>query len=159
MNLFRSLRLVSSAAIAVFCLAASGGAGRADDVADVKATIAAFHQALTSLDIAKMDAVWAHDDAVMDKEPNAKSTTLGWTGARKNFEGLFAAASAISIKPAEGPNVRVKGDIAYSTGIADSEATFKASPSFSADVYEADVFEKRDGKWVYVVHAAYALPK
>lgn len=159
MDLFRSLRFFSSTAIAMFCLIASGGAGRADDIADVKATIAAFHQALTALDIAKMDALWAHDDAVMDKEPNAKSTTLGWTGTRKNFEGLFAAASTISAKSTEGPNVQVKGDIAYSTGIASSEATFNKFPPFSADVYEADVFEKRDGKWVYLVHAAYALPK
>jgi ketosteroid isomerase-like protein len=93
----------------------------------------------------------------VNKEPNAKSTTLGWTGTRKNFEGLFGAASTMSAKSTEGPHVQVKGDIAYSTGIASSEATFKKFPPFNAD--EADVFEKRDGKWVYVVHAAYAFPK
>ncbi len=159
MNIFHSLRFFSLLVIAMFGLIASGGAGRADDIADVKATIAAFHQALASLDIAKMDALWAHDDAVMDKEPNAKSTTLGWAGTRKNFEGLFAAAATISANPSEGPNVQVKGDFAYSTGVAHSEATFKKFPAFIADVYEADVFEKRDGNWVYIVHAAYALPK
>jgi hypothetical protein len=62
------------------------GVGRAD-ISDVKATIEAHHQALASLDIAKMDVLRAHDDAVMDKGPNAKSTTLGWTGMRRNFEG------------------------------------------------------------------------
>jgi ketosteroid isomerase-like protein len=159
MNLFGSSRFFRSTAIAIVCLVAGGGAARADDSADVKATIAAFHQALASLDVAKMEALWAHDDTVMDKEPNAKSTTLGWTGTRKNFEDLFAAASAISAASSEGPNVQVKGDIAYSTGVARSEATFKKFPAFSADIYEADVFQKRDGKWVYVVHAAYALPK
>jgi len=158
MNMSHSFRFTSASVIATCCLL-SGGPGRADDIAEVKATIAAFHQALAALDIAKIDALWAHDDTVMDKEPLAKSTTLGWSGTRKNFEGLFAAASTISVKPSEGPNVQVRGDIAYSTGVGLSEATFKTFPAFSADVYEADVFEKRDGKWVYVVHAAYALPK
>jgi len=46
MNIFHSLRFFSLLVIAMFGLIASGGAGRADDIADVKATIAAFHQAL-----------------------------------------------------------------------------------------------------------------
>jgi hypothetical protein len=36
-----------------------------------------------------MDLLWVHDDTVMEKEPLAKTTTLGWEATRKNFEVLF----------------------------------------------------------------------
>jgi hypothetical protein len=39
--------------------------------------------------MAQMDPLWVHDDTVMDKEPLAKTTTLGWEATRKKFEGLF----------------------------------------------------------------------
>jgi hypothetical protein len=42
--------------------------------------------------MAQMDPLWVHDDTVMDKEPLAKTTTLGWEANRKNFEGLFRVA-------------------------------------------------------------------
>ena len=36
-----------------------------------------------------MDLHWVHDDTVMNKEPLAKTTSLGWEATRKNFEVLF----------------------------------------------------------------------
>ena len=40
-------------------------------------------------DMAQMDPLLVHDDTVMDKEPLAKTTALGWEATRKNFEVLF----------------------------------------------------------------------
>jgi hypothetical protein len=39
--------------------------------------------------MAQMDLHWVHDDTVMNKEPLAKTTTLGLEATRKNFEVLF----------------------------------------------------------------------
>src|SRR5271168_3880664 len=82
-----------------------GGKSHASDADDVKATINGFHAALTALDLAKMDAIWAHDDRVMDKEPLAKAATLGWEGTRKNFEGSFGAIAEVKVTQGEGPHM------------------------------------------------------
>ena len=42
-----------------------GGKSYASDADDAKATINEFHAALTALDLAKMDAIWVHDDRVV----------------------------------------------------------------------------------------------
>ena len=39
-----------------------GEKGYASDADDVKATINEFHAAVSALDLAKMDAIWVHDD-------------------------------------------------------------------------------------------------
>jgi hypothetical protein len=73
-----------------------GGKSYASDADGVKATINEFHAALTALDLAKMDAIWVHDDRVMDKEPLAKGATLGWEGVVR----LTALADAKRDTPA-----------------------------------------------------------
>ncbi len=102
-----------------------------------------------------MDAVWAHDDSVMDKEPVAKAVTLGWEGTRKNFEGLFGATEAVQ---ADGPHIQVQGDTAWAMGVAFAGQKLKTGQVFGLAVFEADVFKKQDGRWLYVSHAASVLP-
>jgi ketosteroid isomerase-like protein len=124
----------------------------------VKATIDEFHAALTALDLAKMDAVWAHDDRVMDKEPVAKTVTLGWEATRKNFEGLFGATAELKVTQAEGPHIQVQGDVAWAMGVAFAGQKLKTGQVFGLAVFEADVFKKQDGRWLYVSHATSVLP-
>ena len=62
-----------------------GGTSYASDLDDVKAAVDANHAAIASLDIGKIDAVWAHDGTVIDKEPPDKTITVGWEGTRKKF--------------------------------------------------------------------------
>lgn len=135
------------------------GKGYASDADDVKATIDEFHAALTALDIAKIDAVWAHDDRVMDKEPLAKAATLGWEGTRKNFEGLFDATAELKVTQAEGPHIQVQGDLAWAMGVARADQKLKNGKTFNGNsIFEADVFKKQDGRWVFVSHATSILP-
>jgi ketosteroid isomerase-like protein len=146
-------RATAATLLGVAVLAGSGKS-HAADADDVKATIDEFHAALGALDIAKIDAVWAHDDRVMNKEPVAKTVTLGWEGTRKNFQGLFDATAELTVTQVEGPHIQVQGDTAWAMGIAFAGQKLKTGQVFGLAVFEADVFKRQNGRWLYVSHAA-----
>jgi ketosteroid isomerase-like protein len=149
---------LATAAAALGAAVLLGGRSYASDLDDVKATIDGFHAALSALDISKMDAVWLHDASVMDKEPVAKTVTVGWEGTRKNFEGLFAATAELKVTQADGPHIQVQGDTAWAMGIALAGQKLKTGQVFGLAVFEADVFKKQDSHWLLVSHAASVLP-
>ena len=154
----QTLSRATAATLLGVAVLVGGGKSYASDADDVKATIDEFHAALTALDLAKMDAVWAHDDRVMDKEPVAKAVTLGWEATRKNFEGLFGATAELKVTQAEGPHIQVQGDVAWAMGVAFAGQKLKTGQVFGVAVFEADVFKKQDGRWLYVSHATSVLP-
>ncbi len=133
--------------------------GYAADSDDVKAAVDGNHVAIASLDLAKIEAVWAHDDTIIDKEPNANAITIGWEGAKKNFEGLVAAFSEIAITQTEGPYINVQGGLAWSAGIVKAVSTLKNGDHFTGDILEADVFKKQDGRWLLVSHVTSVMPQ
>ncbi len=133
--------------------------GYAADADDVKAAVDGYHAAIASLDLAKIEAVWAHDDTIVDKEPSDKTITVGWEGTKKNYEGLIAAIGELAITQAEGPHITVQGAVAWSTGIAKSVATTKKGDHFTSDILEADVLNKQDGRWLLVSHVASVMPQ
>lgn len=140
-------------------LIAGGGNSYASDVDDVKAVVTAYHAALTALDPAKMEALWVHDDSVMGIEPSAKSISLGWNAVKKGFETTFNAFSELKVTQADGPHIQVKGDVAWSTGIANASLKTKAGDVVaSSPTYETDVFKKRNGHWLLVSHVALRVP-
>jgi ketosteroid isomerase-like protein len=130
----------------------------ASDVDDVKSAVNAYHGAIAALDISKIEAVWAHDDAVLDKEPTAKTITVGWEGTRKNFEGLVAGVAELAITQTDGPHVQVEGDLAWSAGISKAESALKNGQRLSAEIVEADVFKKQSGQWLLVSHITSVMP-
>jgi ketosteroid isomerase-like protein len=135
------------------------GKSYASDADDVKAAVDGYHAAFASLDLAKIEAVWAHDDTVIDKEPAAKSITLGWEGTRKNFEGLIAAAGALSIEQADGPHIQVQGDLAWSAGLAKADGKLKNGQPTGGVILESDVFKKQGGHWLLVSHVTSVVPQ
>jgi ketosteroid isomerase-like protein len=129
------------------------------DMDRVKAAVDAYHAALSALDAVKMESLWAHDDSVMDIEPSAKAITFGWDAVKKNFEAEFNALSELKVTQADGPHVQVKGDVAWSTGVANADAKLKSGPAGIFPTFETDVFEKRGGVWLLVSHTASGVPK
>jgi ketosteroid isomerase-like protein len=136
-----------------------GGRSYASDADDVKAAVDGYHAAISSLDLAKIEAVWAHDDTVIDKEPSDKTITVGWEGTRKNYEGMIAAVSQVSIAQVEGPHIQVRGDLAWSAGMAKSDAKLKTGQPAGGVILESDVFKKQDGHWLLVSHVTSVMPK
>jgi hypothetical protein len=66
-------------------LLAGNGIGHAQqsDADKVKAAIDGFHTAISSLDIRKMDDVWAHEPYAMVVNPRDKTVTVGWDAIRR----------------------------------------------------------------------------
>ena len=54
-------------------VASYGGARYASDLDDVTAAYNSFHQAIASLDITEIETLFAHDDALIYKEPRSKT--------------------------------------------------------------------------------------
>jgi SnoaL-like domain len=86
-------RTALALAISSICLLAGNGIGHAQqsDADKVKATIDGFHTAISSLDIRKMDDLWAHEPYAMVVNPRDKTVTVGWDAIRKNLKkGSFS---------------------------------------------------------------------
>jgi ketosteroid isomerase-like protein len=124
---------------------------------DVKAAINAYHAALGSLDMSKMEPLWAHDINVILINPADKSVSVGWDAVKKDWQAQFNFLSELKVTQADGPHVSVKGDVAWATGIANAAAKSKAGADAGGLVYESDV--KRDGRWLLVSHVALQVPK
>jgi ketosteroid isomerase-like protein len=71
--------------------------------ADVKAAVAAYHAALTSLDLSKMKALWAYDGNVILINPADKAVSVGWDAVKKNWEGTFTFFSQLDVTQVDGP--------------------------------------------------------
>ncbi|MFZ0603505.1 MAG: nuclear transport factor 2 family protein [Roseiarcus sp.] len=81
----------------------------------VKAAVAAYNQAVDSLDAAKMEALWLQDDTVVDIESRSKSIGLGWEAVKKNLEQNFSPFAELKDAQVDGPHVQIKGNVALST--------------------------------------------
>ena len=126
----------------------------------IKTAHAAFYAALGSLDVAKMAPLWAHDAAVTLVNPRDKSVAVGWDAVKKGWEDTFNLNSQLTVTQKEGPYIQVKGDVAWATGIATALLKLKGSDTvINAPTFETDVYEKLDGKWLLVSHAAWRVPQ
>ena len=133
-------------------LVCSGASSAQSDTEQVKAAIDAYHAAIGSLDIAKMAPLWVHDANIMLINPRDKSISVGWDAVQKNWEATFNNNSEIKVTQAEGPHIVVKGNIAWSTGIANAVGKLKSGAAINAPTFETDVFEKSGATWLLVSH-------
>jgi len=146
------------AVLATISVSETGAYAQSDEDA-VKAAVTAYNAAVDSLDPAKMEALWAHDDTVTDLEPRAKAIVIGWDGVKKNIEGFFPAFTEIKNTLVDGPYVQIKGDVARSIAINSVAFKLKNGTAASERVSLTDVFEKRSGGWVLVSHSVAEMPK
>jgi len=129
------------------------------DIDSVKAVVAAYHAAIGSLDMSKMDPLWAHDAYVMAIQPSEKSISVGWDAVKKGWETLPNFWSELKVTQADGPHIHVDGNVAWSMGIANAVGKTKAGAAVNAPTFEADVFEKRGSQWLLASHAAWRVPQ
>jgi uncharacterized protein (TIGR02246 family) len=124
------------------------------DMDQVRGVIDAYHDALNALDAAKMESLWAHDDAVMLINPASKGISVGWDAVKANWEATFNAMSELKVTLSDGPHIQVKGDMAWSVSLAQVAFKLKSGVVGAPPTFETDVLEKRDNKWQLVSHAA-----
>ena len=70
-----------------------------------------FYQALASLDLATMDAVWVHEDWVECVHPGG-DLLLGWEEVREGWARIFASTQRMKVDVTS-VWVRVQGDVAW----------------------------------------------
>ncbi len=143
---------------AAVVLLAGNGKGYAQE-ADIKAAINAFHTALGSLDVSKMEPLWAHDATVISIQPRDKSISVGWDAVKKDWETTFGRVSELTVTEIAGPYIQVRDDVAWATGIEQAVIKPKTGNEFTAPTYDAMIFEKRGGQWLLVSQIALRVPK
>lgn len=115
----------------------------------------AFYVAFESLDIEKMDDVWAHDDDVQCVHPGW-DLLIGWEEIRERWARIFANAKRVKIALSS-VWVRIEGTVGW---VACTEhVTTAFTEGFDEAVVQAtNIFVRRDGRWLLVVHHASPLP-
>jgi ketosteroid isomerase-like protein len=114
-----------------------------------------FYAAFESLDIAQMEALWSHDDAVECVHPGW-DLLLGWDEVRERWERIFANTKRVRVA-LSCEWVRVEGDVGWVA------CTARVTSAFAEDFDEAvvqatNVFVRREGQWLLVVHHASPVP-
>lgn len=144
---------------AVVLIAGVASANAQSDIDGIKTAITALHAAISSLDIARMDPLWSHDDNVVLINPRDKKISVGWAAVQHNWQTTFDVWSQLSVTPAEGPFVRVDGNIGWSTGIANAVGKTKTGATVNAPTVETDVWQKNGVAWLLVSHTASRVPQ
>jgi ketosteroid isomerase-like protein len=82
----------------VVLLAGNGNSyAQQSDIDNVKAAVAAYHAAIGSLDMSKMDPLWAHDAYVTVINPRNKGISVGWDAVEKNWESTLNSWSELKV--------------------------------------------------------------
>ena len=114
-----------------------------------------FYAAFESLNIQRMEAVWAHDDFVECVQPGW-DLLLGWDDVRERWARVFVNTSRVRVG-LSGVRIRVEGTVGWVA------CTVRLTTAFVEDFDEAivqatNIFIYRDGRWLLVVHHASMLP-
>jgi ketosteroid isomerase-like protein len=160
----RTLLSLTTTAVIGFgvALLASTGSGQAQqsDTDKIKATIDAFHAALTALDIRKMDDVWGHDPYVTVINPRDKTISIGWDAVRKAFqEGVFSFWNELKVTQRDAPVIHVSGGTAWANGTTVAAGKPKSGGDVNAPTFETGILEKRGDRWLIVSWSAWRVPQ
>jgi ketosteroid isomerase-like protein len=150
-----------SLVVAVFLLVVGGGASYAQqtDTEQLQATIKTLHAAISSLDVSKIEPLWAHTNYVMSKTPPDKTISVGWDAVKKDWVADLNPVSELNVTEGNGPYIHVNGDVAWAMGVYPTVGKFKTGAAINVGVAETLVFEKQNGKWLLVSLTATRVPK
>jgi ketosteroid isomerase-like protein len=114
-----------------------------------------FYAAFESLDLPRMEAVWAHDDSVECVQPGW-DLLAGWEDVRERWARVFANTSRARVV-LSGVRVRVEGSVGWIACTA--RVTMAFAEGFDEAVVQAtNIFVLREGRWLLAVHHASVLP-
>jgi ketosteroid isomerase-like protein len=132
------------------------------DVAEVSAANNAFYAALSALDAAAMEKVWAHEPYVTSIGPANKAVTTGWVALQDGYKSFMACTAPtiaqVMNKPVD-TQVHINGNVAWVVGRGTYERTMKDGTSNAGENFMTNVFEKKEGRWLMVSHHAQRVPQ
>jgi len=133
----------------------------AEQTSDIEAvTVAnhAFDTALSARDVKAMERVWATEPYVIAVHPASKVLIVGWDAVRKSWEGTFDRFAEISVSMKE-PQIHVTQNVAWVVGIESAQGKFKNGDAVSFTAFTTNMYEKRDGRWLMVLHTTSRVPQ
>jgi ketosteroid isomerase-like protein len=127
------------------------------DAEAVKAAVYAFFAAVSSRDISRMEALWAHDNNVAVVNVRDKAPSIGWNAGRKNWEAVFDFFSEVNPKPAE-PHVQFIQGTALTATVVTLQGKTKAGQPISFTILASQAYVNRGDRWLAVAHHAHRTP-
>jgi ketosteroid isomerase-like protein len=110
-----------------------------------------FYRAFETLDIARMEEVWAHTDAVRCVHPGWP-LLRGWTDVRASWARIFEHTAEMRFTLAD-VDVHVRGDLGWVTCTENILAEVGERVSVTA-ILATNLFERDDHGWRLVHHHA-----
>ena len=137
-----------------------GYAQQRSDSDNVKAAVDAFHAALSNLDIAKMQNVWAQEPYAVLVNPRDKAPAVGWDAVKKDWQdGVFGFWAELKLSPKQAPQIHINQGTASTTGVIGVEGKNKSGQALSFTIIETQVYEKRGDRWLMISHHASRVPE
>jgi ketosteroid isomerase-like protein len=128
------------------------------DIEAVTSANLAFDAALSGRDINAMGRVWAAEPYVIAVHPTSKVLIVGWDAVRNSWEGAFDRFAEISVSMKE-PHVHLAQNMGWVVGIESVQGKFKNGDAVSFMAFTTNMYEKRDGRWLMVLHATSRIPQ
>ena len=130
--------------------AGRGNAQQQSELEKIKTTLDGFHAALSTLDIRKMEEVWAHDADVAYIGPRDKIITVGWEAVKKKWQATFDFWTELKVTTNDGPHLRINGGVASANSIANVVGKPKTGLPVNGPTFESIVLEKGGDRWLIV---------
>jgi ketosteroid isomerase-like protein len=133
----------------------------AEQRAELEAVAAAnieFEHALAARDINAMAKVWAPETNVIAIHPSSKAVIVGWEAVRKSWEGVFDRFAEITVSMRE-PQIRISQNVAWIVGVEAAEGKLKSGDPARFAAFTTNIYEKRRGRWLMVLHASSRVPQ
>ena len=150
--------LIGATGAAIAVVGASGAADAQDAKQAVEKTFGAWRDALSTLDMTKMMAVWSQGPDTIVLNPRDKEPAIGSDAVRKRWEDTFAFWETLNVAESGQASVHVNGSTAYRYGRQAVSGKSKAGKDMSFATLATTVFEKGDRGWQIVCHHASAVP-
>jgi len=154
-----SLRQLVIASGLVFILGSVNlHAEQKSDIEAVAAANLAFDTALSGRDINAMERVWAAEPYVIAVHPASKVLIVGWDAVRKSWEGTFDRFAEISVSMKE-PQIHLAQNVGWVVGIESVQGKSKHGDAVTFTAFTTNMYEKRDGRWLMVLHTTSRVPQ
>jgi ketosteroid isomerase-like protein len=117
----------------------------------VRAANQGFYRAFESLELVRMDAVWAHDGLVACVHPGWPLSS-GWEAVRRSWRTIFENTEAIRFEVTD-EEIEVSGDLAWVLCVEWLASEVEGARGEAA-VLATNVFRRVAGAWKLVHHHA-----
>ena len=139
------------------CIASSCSPNRANDEAEINASVQRFIAAMNAKDINGIMAYYSPDESLLVFDALPPRQYVGATAFRKDWEGFLAAFPSALHAEISDWKTETEGNFAYGHGVTRIIGEDKDGKDLDLTLRVTDVYKKINGKWL-VVHEHVSWP-